>query len=100
MLLQNGIKLNGFRLTNLRFADDVVLFALNAPDLQTMIQNLNTCSKKAGLEMNMNKTHVMTNSQPTAIKVESAELQYVEDYIYLGQLIGLRTTWIKNSKEE
>ena len=63
-----------------------------------MIQNLNSCSKKAGLEMN--KTQVMTNSQPTAIKVESAELQYVEDYTYLGQLIGFRTTWTKNSKEE
>jgi Reverse transcriptase (RNA-dependent DNA polymerase). len=32
------IKLNGFRLTNLRFADDMVLFARNAQDLQTMIQ--------------------------------------------------------------
>ena len=32
----------------------------------------------------------MTNSQPTAIKVESAELQYVEDYTYLGQLIGFK----------
>jgi hypothetical protein len=40
--------------------------------------------------MNMNKTQVMTNSQPTAIKVESAELQYVEDYTYLGQLIGFK----------
>ena len=51
-----GIKLNGFRLTNLRFADDVVLFARNAQDLQIMIQNLKSSNKKAGLEMNMNKT--------------------------------------------
>ena len=93
-----GIKLNGFRLTNLRFADDVVLFARNAQDLQTMIQNLNSCSKKAGLEMNMNKTQVMTNSQPTAIKVESAELQYVEDYTYLGQLIGFKNNMDKELK--
>ena len=41
-----GNKLNGFRLTNLRFAEDAVLFARNAQDLQTMIQNLNNCSKK------------------------------------------------------
>ena len=75
-----------------------VLFARNAQDLQTMIQNLNSSSKKAGLEMNMNKTQVMTNSQPTAIKVESAELQYEEDYTYLGQLIGFKNNMDKELK--
>ena len=40
----------------------------------------------------------MTNSQPTAIKVESAELQYVEDYTYLGQLIGFKNNMDKELK--
>ena len=40
----------------------VIVGYIYIQDLQTMIQNLNRCSKKAGLEMNMNKTQVMTNS--------------------------------------
>ena len=49
----HGININGYRLTNLRFADDIVFFAKNATDLQEMIQELSDCSTHAGLSMNM-----------------------------------------------
>ncbi|KAJ4446882.1 hypothetical protein ANN_13582 [Periplaneta americana] len=52
---RHGININGHRLTNLRFADDIVLFAKNATDLQEMIQELSDCSAHAGLSMNMEK---------------------------------------------
>ena len=48
--------------------------------------------------MNMYKTQVMKNSQPTPIKVESAELQYVEDYTFLGQLTGFKNNMDKELK--
>ena len=43
--------------------------------------------------MNMDKTQVMTNSQPQPIQVNATILQYVEEYTYtyLGQLVGFKS---------
>lgn len=95
---RHGININGYRLTNLRFADDIVLFAKNATDLQEMIQELSDCSAHAGLSMNMEKTQVMTNSQPQPIQVNATRLQYVEEYIYLGQLVGFKSCMTRELK--
>ena len=89
---KHGIKPDGHRLTNLRFADDVVLFARNHEELQEMLQDLSNCSKNAGLTMNMAKTQVMTNCQSIPIRVHMSDLQYVDEYIYLGQLVGFQHT--------
>ena len=42
-------------------------------------------SKVAGLELNPQETKLMTNSTEDTIKVNNTELQYVNEYIYLGQ---------------
>ena len=67
-------KLDGRILTNLRFADDVVLFARNGKKLQQMLQDLSNCSKNAGLTMNMAKNQVMTYCKPFLIRVHSSDL--------------------------
>ena len=41
-----GVSLDGNRLTNLRFADDVVLLTRKPGDLQTMLQALSNSSRK------------------------------------------------------
>ncbi|KAG1659291.1 Serine/threonine-protein phosphatase 2A regulatory subunit A alpha isoform [Nymphon striatum] len=48
-----GIPINGDRLTNLRFADDVVLFSESPQELQLMVEELRTASSKVGLEINL-----------------------------------------------
>ena len=95
---KHGIKLDRHRLTNLRFADDVVLFAKNHKKLQNMLQDLSNCSKNAGLTMNTTKTQVMTNCQPIPIRVHMSDLQYVDEYIYLGQLVDFQHTMEKEFK--
>ena len=84
-----GININGEHLNNLRFADDIVLFSDSGEDLQKMMEELNTESLKVGLKMNRKKTKVMFNQfiQPHRIKVEDEEIEAVEEYVYLGQLI-------------
>ena len=57
-----GININGRRLSNLRFADDIVLFATSAKKLEKMMNELNDKSKEVGLNMNPMKTKLMTNS--------------------------------------
>lgn len=87
-----GISINGRRLTNLRFADDIALFAKSHNELQKMLMELNTESKKVGLEMNPSKTKIMTNHNETPISIEGKDIEYCSDYIYLGQTINMVRT--------
>ncbi|KAG1714075.1 putative phosphoenolpyruvate synthase [Nymphon striatum] len=90
-----GIPINGDRLTNLRFADDVVLFSESPQELQLMVEELRTASSKVGLEINLSKTKVMFNRnieiQP--IMTGNVALDQVDRYIYLGQLISIHRDW-------
>ncbi|CAF4744203.1 unnamed protein product [Pieris macdunnoughi] len=91
-----GLNIDGRKLHLLRFADDIVLFEENPHKLGEMIQDLNKESEKVGLKMNTSKTKLLSNSVPYEIKLNNQPLEYVEEYIYLGQIISLTdiTTWI------
>ncbi|PZC75698.1 hypothetical protein B5X24_HaOG205730 [Helicoverpa armigera] len=80
-----GLVVDGERLSNLRFADDLVLISDNIDDMIIMIEELKTESLKAGLKMNFNKTKIMTNI-PTQIQLP---VEKVTEYIYLGHKITL-----------
>ena len=54
-----GVKFNGVNLTNLRYADDVVILAENEENLQTMMESLNNKCKEYGMAINAKKTTVM-----------------------------------------
>jgi hypothetical protein len=62
---ERGLNVAGRRLSNLRFADDIVLFSDTPEDLETMMQELSDASRKCGLEMNLIKTKIMTNCTNT-----------------------------------
>ncbi|CAG9137233.1 unnamed protein product [Plutella xylostella] len=83
-----GIEVGGRRLTNLRFADDIVLFAPSASTLEHMLQDLSTASLQVGLSMNRSKTKIMSNSATRKVTVDGQDIQYVNEYIYLGQLVS------------
>lgn len=57
-----------------------------------MINVLDTESKKVGLEMNISKTKVMTNSTPNTILLNNIQLEYtilgVDSYLYLGKQVS------------
>lgn len=81
-----GILINGERLNNLRYADDIVLITDNFIDLQEMVQELAEASQKIGLHMNINKTKVMTNNQEDRrdIIINEKVIERVDKYVYLG----------------
>jgi hypothetical protein len=93
-----GININGRRLSNLRFADDIVIFAKSTTELQEMMTELNTRSKEMGLLMNQTNTKIITNSTETSIIIEGTPIQYCKEYNYLGQTTSI--TRKRNSKEE
>ncbi|CAD6200156.1 unnamed protein product [Caenorhabditis auriculariae] len=56
-----GINIDGKVLTNLRFADDIVLFSSSTTELSSMLNDLDEVGKKIGLKMNVKKTQWMEN---------------------------------------
>lgn len=85
-----GIDVGGIRLTNLRFADDIVLFADTSAELEIMLKDLSAASLEIGLKMNRSKTKVMTNSTQDMITVDGELIEYVDEYIYLGQIVSFQ----------
>ena len=83
-----GIKINGEYLHHLRFADDIVLFASSAEELQTRMEELSNESSKIGLKMNLSKTKVMYNQHAAKkeVKINGETIGIVDEYVYLGQL--------------
>ena len=57
----NGLNIDGRNLTNLRFADDIVLLADNLKDIKDMLQELQNACADVDLQMNISKTNYMTN---------------------------------------
>lgn len=94
---QYGININGKYLNHLRFADDLILLSETDTQLQLMIHSLNKSSKQVGLEMNLTKTMIMTNSIQRKIAADDVILKYTDKYTYLGKQIGFSR---KNSELE
>jgi len=84
-----GVSINGRKLNNLRFADDIVLIAQSREELKNMINDLVEKSKKAGLKINSDKTKIISQTKGEGILVNGKTLEEVEEYKYLGQIISL-----------
>ena len=109
----NGLNINGRKLTHLRFADDIILISHNTEELQEMLDQMNYHCSQYGLKINTKKTKVIVNTSATTntpITLDSSQLESVEEYIYLGQTIRadknmdneisrrIRNSWIAFSK--
>ncbi|CAF4752909.1 unnamed protein product [Pieris macdunnoughi] len=93
----SGVYINGQYLNNLRFADDIAVIAETAKDLDEMMRSLDCESSKIGLEMNVNKTKILTNNRERQIVIKGNNIEYVRQYIYLGKQISFKTS---NNEEE
>ena len=84
-----GINVDGVYLNHLRYADDIVIIAECAEDLQLMLEQLYHASLRTGLKMNMDKTKVMAKADltPNPISLNGQPLEQVQEYTYLGQVI-------------
>ena len=83
-----GINIDGRKLTHLRFADDIVLISKTPQDLQGMLNDIARESRKVGLKLNPEKTKLITNGVKDPIKVGDTDITYSNEYVYLGQLIS------------
>ncbi len=96
-----GIKINGKFFNNLRFADDVVVVAGSAEDLQVMLEELSCKNYKMGMVVNLTKTKILNSSgQPNQVKIGGEIIETVDNIIYLGKLVTFLNQSRRRSTKE
>ena len=56
---QGGLQIGGRMITNLRYADDIILLATSVAELQELVDRLDRVSRRYSLVINIDKTKVM-----------------------------------------
>ena len=89
----NGVRMGGEEFSNLRYADDTVLIADSAKELQKLVDEVKNRSLVKGLKMNVKKTKTMVIRKnvksrcKVEITVDGKVLEQVKQYLYLGHII-------------
>ena len=65
---QAGIKSAGRNISNLRYADDIVLMAEMEEELKSLLMKVKEENQKVGLKLNIQKTKIMASSPITSWK--------------------------------
>ena len=67
---QAGIKIAGRNVNNLRYADDTTLMAESEEEMKTLLMTVKEESEKVGLNLNIQKTKIMTSGPITSWEID------------------------------
>ena len=84
---QAGIKITGRNINNLRYADDTTLMAESEEELKNLLMKVKEESGKVGLNLNIQKTKIMTSGPITSWQIDEKTMETVTDFIFLGSKI-------------
>ena len=85
--LQDGIKIAGKNINNLRYADDSTLMAEGEEKLKSLLMKVKEESGKVGLKLNIQKTKIIASGPITSWEIDGETVQTVSDFILLGSRI-------------
>ena len=63
---QDGIKIAGRNINNLRYADDTTLIPESKEELKSLLMKVKEKSEKVGLKLSVQKTKIMASSPITS----------------------------------
>ena len=88
---EGGVKIQGRRINNLRFADDIDLIEENRERRQESLTQLTEAGEKTGLEINISKTKTMVNgrkdTEEEQLSIKNKMIENITELVYLGSLI-------------
>jgi len=84
---QAGIKITGWNINNLKYADDTTLMAESDKELKSFLMRVKKESEKAGSKLNIQKTKLLPSSFITSWQIERGKVETVADLIFLGSKI-------------
>lgn len=87
-----GIKVNGYPLNNIRYADDTAILTDNEHEMQLLIDRINNVGKSYGLKINATKTKCMAISRNAILSaqlhIDNTPIEQVKTFKYLGTIIN------------
>ena len=86
---QAGIKIAGRNINNLRYVDDTTLMTENEEELKSLLMKVKEESKRAGLNLNIQKTKIMASSPITSWQIDGETTESVTDFIFLGSKVAV-----------
>ena len=81
---QAGIQIAGRNINNLRYADDTTLMAESEEEHKSLLMKVKEESQKVGLELNAQKTKIMTSGPITSWQIDGQIVETVSDFILGG----------------
>ena len=91
---EGTVDVGGHQISNLRYADDIVLMASNMNELQQLLDKVREASEKTGLFLNTKKAKTVKIQRQRAtnddehITVNGVAVENVKEFIYLGAVFA------------
>ena len=80
---QAGIKIAGWNINNLRYADNTTFMAESEEELKSLLMKVKEESEKVGLKLNIQKTKIMASGPIASWQIDGETVETVADY-FLG----------------
>ena len=91
MDMEKGVKVGGYLINSVRFADDKAMIANSERRLQQLMDNINRVTKEYGMKINVKKTKAMCISSHgggrVRILIDAQKVEQVKRFKYLGSVI-------------
>ena len=81
---QDGIRIAGRNINNLRYADDTTLMVESKEELKNLLMKVKEESEKAGLKFNIQKTKIMASSPITSLRIDGETVETVREFMFWG----------------
>ena len=81
---QAEIKIARRNINNLRYADDTTRMSESKEELKSLSMKVKEESEKAGLELSIQKTKIMTSSRITSWQIDGETMETVERFYSSG----------------
>ena len=84
---QDGIKIAGRNINNLRYADDTTLMAESEEELKSLLMKVKEESENVVLKLNIQKTKIISSGPITSWQIDGETVETVADFISGGSKI-------------
>ena len=84
---QAGIKIAGRNINNLRYEDDTPIMAESEEELKSPLMKVKEESEKVGLNLNIQKTKIMSSGPITSWQIDGETIETMTDFIFLSSKI-------------
>ncbi len=94
-----GISVHGYKINNLKFANDIDLLEEDRVELKGNLDWINEAGEAAGLQINIEKTMTMVFGQEDIeeeLEIRGRSIENVMEFMYLGSLL----TWDNDCNKE